>query len=366
MNRDDLPEIKQALKDRIQELCRALLPDGRPIGRLYIAHNPVTLDHDKSPEFKVALNRDTGAWKDWRTGEKGDVIRLIEYVKGTDFAGAMQFARDFLGIRQMTAEERRRFTEESRARVQAASVKAEKDQRRNREKGEALFLEGLLDGAGSTAEHYAKRYFEGRGCPLFEVPNRDLATMRYSAGTEYWKLADWKRHADGRLEKLKAGPKLPAIHSAFRTATGQVVACHCTFLDPVEPIKARLGGETAKLMRGEVQGAVIRISHGPEGLPPEEARRAFPLIIGEGIENSLSVAIAVPEARVWAAGSLANIGNCPVDLPCVSSVIVAIDNDWANAQAQKQLENGLRALAAKGKPLSTMAAHAGGDFNDLF
>jgi hypothetical protein len=190
--------------------------------------------------------------------------------------------------------------------------------------------------------------------------------MRYSAGTEYWKHAEWKRQPDGRMLKVKAGPILPAIHSAFRTATGQVIACHCTFLDPVDPVKARLGADTAKLMRGEVKGAVIRISHGPEGLPPEEARQAHPLIIGEGIENALSVAIAVPEARVWAAGSLANIGNCPVDLPCVSQVIMAIDNDWENAQAQRQLEQALEALAASGKPLSTMAAHDGGDFNDLF
>src|SRR5690606_22713159 len=104
---NDLPLIKQKLKDRIEDLCRRLLPDGRRVGRLWIAHNPMTGDYKSSPEFKVAVDRDRGAWSDWRSGEKGDVIGLMEYLNRCDFREAVAWARDFTGIRQMPAEQRR-------------------------------------------------------------------------------------------------------------------------------------------------------------------------------------------------------------------------------------------------------------------
>ncbi|HBT69028.1 MAG TPA: hypothetical protein DEB63_13330 [Agrobacterium sp.] len=79
MNRSDTSEIKQALKDRIEGLCQRLLPTGKREGRLWVSHNPITNDFHQTLELKVALDRDPGAWKDYRTGEKGDVLGLVQY-----------------------------------------------------------------------------------------------------------------------------------------------------------------------------------------------------------------------------------------------------------------------------------------------
>lgn len=365
MIRNDLPEIKQGLKDRIDALCRKLLPDGRRQGRLWVAHNPVTMDHAQSPEFKVALNRDIGAWIDWRTGEKGDVIRLVEYcAAGGDFRAAMDWARDFLGMRHMNPADRQRMA----VRAEEARKDAERRDAENKLKrmqsAEKLWNTGFADGAMSTAEAFARRYFAARAIALETIPNRDLSTMRFAEAAEYWPRAQY-RHVDGRQRKTQDGPLYPAVLSAMRLPTGQIAAVHMTFLDPLGPRKLPTAkDENAKLMRGEAKGAVIRISHGPEGEPPETAREPHPLIIGEGIETTASVAREAPEARAWAAGSLSNMANAPVWLPCISSIVLLKDH-FKSKTTEKQWDQVLEAMAKSGKPVVEIDSHIGNDFNDL-
>ena len=145
-----------------------------------------------------------------------------------------------------------------------------------------------------------------------------------------------------------------------------MTAVHVTFLHPSLPAKAPVGPkETAKLMFGAAKGSMIRISHGPEGEPPETARQAHPLILCEGIEDGLSLAMACPEARVWAAGSLSAMMSAPVNMSCISHIIVSKDNDWANETALKQFDDVFETLSSFGKPIATIASHIGKDFNDL-
>ena len=162
---------------------------------------------------------------------------------------------------------------------------------------------------------------------------------------------------------MAAGPVFPAIHSAMRAANGALTCCHVTFLDPVLRQKAPVA--PAKLMLGEALASVIEVSRGPCDEDFWRCATAGPLIIAEGIETALTMALAVPEARVWAAGSLAGMGHCPVQLPCVGEIAVARDNNHGNAQAQKALNAALWKLEEADKPLVVMASHVGDDFNDL-
>ncbi|MDW5313744.1 toprim domain-containing protein [Rhizobium sp. PL01] len=367
MNRSsDLPQIKQKLKDDIELLCRKLLPppDGRRQGRLWVAHNPVENDFEQSPEFKVALDRDRGAWKDWRSGETGDVIKLISYIKGIDFRETLVFARDFTGIRQMSSDQRRKLDERTRE-VKQRDVEDDQAQRLKRMgDAERIWNGGYQDGAGSAAEAHARRYFAARAIPLDEIPNRDLETLRFAPSQEFWSRAQY-RYQDGRRVKIAAGPKFPAIYSAMRLATGQVAAVHMTFLDPMGPQKLPVSkDENAKIMFGEAKGAVIRIAHGPEGEPPETALQPHPLIMGEGIETTASVAICAPEARAWAAGSLSNMLNAPVWLPCVSSIVLLKDH-FKSPATEKQFDQAVEAMVKTGKPVAIIDSYIGNDFNDL-
>ncbi len=58
------------------------------------------------------------------------------------------------------------------------------------------------------------------------------------------------------------------------------------------------------------------------------------------------------------------MAHAPIWFGCVSSIVVALEND-TKPQALKQREAVLDALERHGKPLATMQAHAGNDFNDL-
>lgn len=363
--RGDRDEIKTALKDRIEDLCRRLLPDGRREGRFWVAHNPVTGDvatHPKDPTLKVPLDRDPGAWIDWRSGDKGDVIGLVAYCQATDFKGAMEWAREFLGLRSMTAGQRADFTKRNEER-RVSAEQAAREKALDRRKA----VQRLWDGATSILEEsaasaVARRYLaDGRGIPLDQVRRLDPTTFRVSPSLEWWGGAQWETRG-GRRQKVAPGPKFPAIVSGFRSATGQVTAVHCTFLDPAQPTKAPV--DKPKLMFGDSLGSVIAVSMGPEACAHEVAREPHPLILCEGVEDGITLAIGIPEARVWAAGSLMHMGAAPVFLPCISAVFVAADNDWKSRTALGQFDQVLEQLQRHEKPVEVMRSAIGKDFND--
>jgi len=108
----DLQLIKGELQARCVEVCRALLPAGKVEGRLYVASDPVQGDYDKKPALKVRLSGNVGGWAAFRGGAESarhDLLGLIEYVLGGDTRAALNWARDFLGLRSMSREEREKM-----------------------------------------------------------------------------------------------------------------------------------------------------------------------------------------------------------------------------------------------------------------
>ena len=213
--------------------------------------------------------------------------------------------------------------------------------------------------------------YETRGIDLDGIAALDRTTFRYLPDCEYWTLAEWARDPKGFFRKVKDGPRFPAIVSAMRWWNGIFADHHVTFLDPLKPEKAQLPLDSkgrprsSRLMKCPNKGAVMRISHGPEGVPPEQAVEPHPLILAEGRETALHLARAIPEARVYACGSISGIQSAPVDFPYVAQILVAGENDWDKPEAQRQLSSALEELEKSGKPLDVMLSHLGSDFADL-
>ncbi len=65
-----------------------------------------------------------------------------------------------------------------------------------------------------------------------------------------------------------------------------------------------------------------------------------------------------------AAGSIANIGNVPLDHPCIDYCLIAKDND-PGPQANADLDRAVEALERFGKRIEIMAPHETDDFNSL-
>ena len=377
----DIREIKAMMQARIEEYCREMLPKGRREAGQWASSNPITQDYKKTAALKVTLSGSSaGAWICWRSGAKGDAIGLAAYLNGgdpKDHKFGRQCAASWLGVSSMKPEERR----EARDRAEKTRAAQEKDAAKQRERklkaAKELYAsapeswnEWVKAGSGvlmPVQKHFIA-YLAARGIAIDQIKHLDPLTFRFSPATEYWRLAEWRKNAKGYMEKTKAGPEYPTVHSAIRGKFGQGVACHCTFLDPLLPQKAPVS--PPKLMRGEALGGLISISRGPTDKNHWEPQKSGLVAIAEGIETALTIAEAIPEARVWAAGSLANFRHCPVDLECVGEIVLCRDNNEGNAQAQKLFDSCLQELETHGKPVTVINPPDNGtgevdDFNDL-
>jgi hypothetical protein len=87
-------EIAAGLAAQPYDVCAYLFPAGRRNGDEFEVG-----DVHGSPgrSLKVNLNGKAGAWSDFATGEKGDLLDLWRLARGLDTAGAMREAAEYLG-----------------------------------------------------------------------------------------------------------------------------------------------------------------------------------------------------------------------------------------------------------------------------
>jgi hypothetical protein len=371
----DIKAVKVMLQDRVEDICREFLPRGRRMGRQWVSANPVTGDEKKDPAFKVYLaGADAGGWKDWRSGDGGDIIGLMAYLHGhgtRDHAAGYRIALDWLGYASMSDQDREKARQKAEQAKKKAAAQDEKERKRQLDRGLKLFRSGQeswhewSQQPGSrlmpVQQHFVN-YLYGRNIAIDQIANLDTMTFRFSPSTEYWTKGQWT-HENGYARKVQDGPSYPCAHAAIRNPFGQIIGCHCTFLDPLEPRKAP--EKPAKLMRGFHLGGFISLSLGPSGKNPFINQEPGLIAVAEGIETGLTVAEAEPEARVWAAGSLAGFGQLPIDMACVGEVIVCRDNNDGNKQAEDQFAEALDSLEKHGKPVTVINSPVGDDFNDL-
>ncbi len=98
----DAHEIANMLADRIESLCRQLLPP--PAGHYASSRSEWrigSLAGEKGKSLSVRLKQRPGQWYDFCTGEHGDALDLVGAVLGYpkhDRAPALRWAREWLGI----------------------------------------------------------------------------------------------------------------------------------------------------------------------------------------------------------------------------------------------------------------------------
>lgn len=341
--------VKEHLRRDVVGLCHELGLTGRPRGNVLQTRNPMRADRHGGSFTVWVKGASPGAWKDFSSGDKGDILDLVAFLKGLDRKAALAWAMDRCGLRSMSAEDRQ--AAEQRATAIRARAQAEEQAMRGkrRQRAQLMFSRALPFVSETVAAYLASRglalppTFEARWCRSFE---------RF----EWW----MGRNA----ETGEVGPEFPAMIWAFVDARGKQQACHITFLAPDGSGKAPV--DKPKLIWPEHLGLVIRVARGETGLDPEAAAKAGkrgPVVITEGLEDALTIANAAPELRVWCAGSLAGYGAVP-DHACVSAWIVARDNDWGKPQAAALFERALARLTGLGKPVRVIASAMGKDFND--
>ncbi len=92
----DAGELNRNLSWRAEEVARMLLPNGRKVGKYWKVGNTAG---ERGDSMQITLSGDkAGKWTDYATGEHGDLIDLWGIQRGTDFIGAIDQIREYLGV----------------------------------------------------------------------------------------------------------------------------------------------------------------------------------------------------------------------------------------------------------------------------
>jgi len=92
----DFPRVNRAALNVLPALLARWLPDGRKVGREYVACNPKRADRHAG-SFRINLY--TGRWADFATGDKGgDPVSLAAYLSDVKQVEAARSLSHMLGI----------------------------------------------------------------------------------------------------------------------------------------------------------------------------------------------------------------------------------------------------------------------------
>jgi hypothetical protein len=335
LRRPDAHDVASALTNRICELCATLLPAGRLRGGYWKAGS---VANEPGGSLYVHLSgARAGRWQDAATGEFGDALDLVAAcVCRGDKRTAYAWACAWLGHDAVPQ------TQRAPTRANAATVDLGDAHRRRA--ALQLYLEAQASLAGTPAWDYLAH----RGIELAGLGQQPRA-LRFHP----------------MLPHRPSGRAFPALIAAICNADGALIAIHRTWLEQDERaawIKARV--VDSKMSLGNFSSGSIRLWRGTTSKPLRDADPDETVVIGEGIETCLSIALACPELRVLAAVSLGNMGA--IALPSqLRSVILAADND-TSAHAQLAFRRVVERHLDAGRDVRIARAAWGKDFNDTY
>lgn len=325
----DISTIVGMLSDRITVLAPAIFPHGRREGHEFRVGS-LAGEPGRSLAIHLAGDR-AGVWADFASGERGDALDLVAkaFYNGNK-SEALTWSRSWLGLGGSASEP---------TRPKPPPLK-EPSQEELGEGAMRLWL-GCKEKLNGTP---AERYLASRGICLGDL-GRQPRALRFHP--ELW--------------NKESGRKWPAIVAAICNPIGQHVAVHRTWL--LEDGSAKAPLIDAKMTLGRYAGGCIRLWRGSSGKSWADAPEGETVVVAEGIEDGLSIAIARPEHRVLAGVSLSNMGGMKVP-PNSGKVLLCCDND-VDPQALAGRDRAITNFMQQGKRVALVKSPIGKDMNDL-
>jgi len=368
-NRDEQSagQIAERIAEEIEDVLSALkVRFVRPkSGRSIVAWCPWNHPARGDPKLYIDIKRNLGAWIEFRSGAKGDALWLVAMIlsggrRDRDALGeALSWARDRYGIGKpgFDRDKWERQAAENRRRAQAREQQYEAELAKDRRRAQAQWLKALP----LKEFHHGFRYLQARGVD-FKYLGKLPGAVRFEPQARYYE--------DGAMIHIG-----PALCTAMTQADGSFGAVHRTFLDPGDVAKkldlgvdSRGRQRPARKMWPSSHGCVIRLWRGSSGLSEKEAVAnglIEDVIVCEGVEDGLSLAMIDPKKRIIAAGSLSGLMSLTPPA-CADTLTIAADNDWGKPQAQAQLDAAVERFAREFRLTVRIArSPEGKDFNDL-
>ncbi len=340
-NLAEIRRIAEELEARCEALVTELLPAARREGPHYRVGG---LDGAPGQSLCITVAGDKrGLWFDFSTGERGDMLDLVGQVlyRG-DREQALRWARVWLGITSETP---------APVRPRPPAAKAEKpgetDKQRSR-RAKALWFDADPDLRGTVAE----RYLASRGI-ILEQLGRQPRALRFAPALD---------HIDRETGEVT---RWPALLAAISSPEGSFIAVHRTWLALDGGGKAPVANP--KMTLGSYKGGAIRLWRGDSGEPLRLAKPGSSVIVTEGIEDGLTVAMASPELRVLVAVSLANMGAMLMPA-AIARVVIMAQNDPPGSAAEAGLARAVANFQRQGKDVAIARVDRadGKDANDAW
>ena len=250
--------ISAALAAQAESVCRHFLPNGRREGRYWVVGD-VHGSHGKSLIIRLRGPGRPGKWNDMATGEHGDLLDIIRHRSGaTSIRDALANAKAFLAMPASCA-------------MPSAPASPNNEQLRRTARR-------LWHSSHPIAGTHAESYLQARGITECHYPS-----LRFHPSLYY---------REGESTR-----QLPALVAAATDPTGRVTGVHRTYLDPSRPAKANVANPKKAL--GDIIGSTVQFA---------SAKTNTCLIVGEGIETTLSLLAAYPACAGAATLSAAGLG----------------------------------------------------------
>lgn len=356
----DVGEIARLLREQPEAVARrycsatgAYVANGQ-----FYALSPGRPDRNVGAFYVTLRGPHMGRWRDERTKEQGDMLDLIQMAMNCDRAGAIREARSFLGL------EARDPGAAERLRARRREQEAEAARRRDAESADAARREGrarriwMMEAAELRAGDPVDGYLHARGLDLAELPWRPRA-IRHHPALPF-------RDVDPETGEVLEG-RAPAMVTAVTAADGRMTAVHRVWLEQRDGRWTKLSIPKPKKVLGHFKGAAARVWRGAlrDGRPGPrlgELKPGASLVLCEGVEDALAIALLRPDLRVLAGLTLGNMAE--VALPAtVEQLTIAADND-VHPQARDALAAAVRAHRAQNRIVRVNRSRVGKDFAD--
>lgn len=312
-------QIDRMLVNKMEALARALAPDGERRGHEWVAKNPARSDA-RLGSFSINLN--TGVWKDFSAGDGAKTLPglgLVAYLATEgDFSRAITWAKSWLGL----TDEKPDPAVAQKLEAQAKRSREDELRRRQAKLNAAFAI--YLDAMPLSGACPGSLYLKARG-----IEPAGLEEGRFPRSLKFHPRITHPHH-EGKVPALIACQSLEGKPHGF-------AGIHRIYLAETGGVWGKAFAKDAKLSLGYQLGASIRIAKGVSKKAIAAAPAGEWVHACEGIEDALSLALAMPGTRVVAAYSLAALGNLSFP-PQIGGVVVMGDNDTGNQVAEDALE----------------------------
>lgn len=263
-----------------------------------------------------------GTWFDFETGEKGNLLHLIERTFQLDFKAALNFAANLMG---------QDISKSHLHRVQPKLKTEKTKETHTKDYAEKLVREAYpID--GTLVEKYLK---EHRGIINPNSPNILFHPRVYS-----------RENGNNRY--------FPALLAVARNKASQVQAVQAIYLDTDTAKKATC--DVTKRTFSSISGSAVIIEVGKQA--------DSVTYLAEGVETAFSIRDAVKHERVLAVLGKQNFHSVDPAL-LTKNVVLCLDNDGKDFRQDKAIQKAIDRLHELGKSVAIAYPAASGDFNDI-